>query len=121
MIEAKLPRGNRSTLLQVDLALVTSELIYDIGLVSRGGSTSLQIFDSVYNKMVRLASGAFWTTLINSVLSEADIPSFNLLTTQSTGRLSGCTYRNSVPLSQSPCKTEQPQVIANKNQQCLQI
>lgn len=35
MIDAKLPRGNRSSLLQVSLALVASKLIYEIGLVSR--------------------------------------------------------------------------------------
>lgn len=86
MIGARLPRGNRTSLLQVGSALVTSKLIYGIGLVSRGGPTTLQTLAPAYNQMVRFASGAFATSPINSIMAEAGTLPFELLATQSTAR-----------------------------------
>ncbi|XP_062542164.1 uncharacterized protein LOC134210157 [Armigeres subalbatus] len=86
MIGAKLPRGNRLSLLQVGSALVTAKLIYGIGLVSRAGPSTLQTLAPAYNKMVRYASGAFVTSPINSVMAEAGTLPFELLATQATAR-----------------------------------
>lgn len=87
MIGAKLPRGNRTTLLQVGSALITAKLTYGIGLTSRGGPDTLQTLAPAYNKMVRYASGAFATSPINSVMAEAGTLPFELLALQSTARI----------------------------------
>ncbi|XP_062715142.1 uncharacterized protein LOC134291426 [Aedes albopictus] len=86
MIGAKLPRGNRTTLLQVGSALVTAKLTYGIGLVSRGGTASLEVLAPAYNKMIRFASGAFVTSPINSVMAEAGTLPFEMLAVQTTAR-----------------------------------
>ncbi|XP_062538102.1 uncharacterized protein LOC134206402 [Armigeres subalbatus] len=86
MIGAKLPRGNRTTLLQVGSALITAKLTYGIGLVSRGGPETLQSLAPAYNTMVRHASGAFVTSPINSVMAEAGNLPFELLAVQSIAR-----------------------------------
>jgi exonuclease III/ribonuclease HI len=86
MIGAKLPRGSRTTLLQVGSALITAKLMYGIPLVSRGGPATLQILAPAYNKMVRFASGAFVTSPINSIMAEAGTLPFELLAAQSTAR-----------------------------------
>ncbi|XP_062534266.1 uncharacterized protein LOC134203408 [Armigeres subalbatus] len=86
IIGAKLPRGNRTTLLQVGSALVTAKLMYGIGLVSRGGPETLQTLAPPYNKMVRYASGAFVTSPIISVMAEAGTLPFEFLAVQSVAR-----------------------------------
>ncbi|XP_062538215.1 uncharacterized protein LOC134206501 [Armigeres subalbatus] len=87
MIGTKLPRGNRSKLLQVGSALVTSKLTYGVGLVRRGGPDTLQTLAPVYNKMVRYASGAFVTSPIISVMAEAGTLPFELLAVQIIARM----------------------------------
>jgi ribonuclease HI len=87
MIGAKLPRGQRTTLLQVGSALVTSKLVYGIGLVSRGGPATLQTLAPVYNRMVRYVSGAFVTSPIPSIMAEAGTLPFELLAVQSIARI----------------------------------
>jgi hypothetical protein len=87
MIGAKLRRGNRKTLLQVGSAIVTSKLLYGIGLVSRGGPTVLQTLAPIYNQMVRFASGAFVTSPILSIMAEAGTLPFELLAMQSAARI----------------------------------
>ncbi|XP_058448897.1 uncharacterized protein LOC131428855 [Malaya genurostris] len=84
MIGAQHSRGNRTSLLQVGSALVTSKLLYGIGLVSRGGSPNLQTLAPAYNKMVRFASGAFVTSPIVSIMAEAGTLPFELLAAQAT-------------------------------------
>ena len=79
MIGSKLPRGSRSTLLQVGSAIVTSKLLYGIGLVSRGGQAAIQTLAPAYNRMIRFASGAFVTSTINSTMIEAGTLPFELL------------------------------------------
>ncbi|XP_058449303.1 uncharacterized protein LOC131429269 [Malaya genurostris] len=86
MIGAQHSRGNRTSLLQVGSALVTSKLLYGIGLVSRGGSPNLQTLAPAYNKMVRFASGAFVTSPIVSIMAEAGTLPFELLAAQATVR-----------------------------------
>ena len=88
MIGSKLPRGSRSTLLQVGSAIVTSKLLYGIGLVSRGGQAAIQTLAPAYNRMIRFASGAFVTSTINSTMIEAGTLPFELLAAQSTARIS---------------------------------
>ncbi|XP_058456330.1 uncharacterized protein LOC131433753 [Malaya genurostris] len=79
VVGAKLPRGNRTSLLQIGSALVTSKLLYGIGLISRGGLATLQTLASAYNKMVRFSSGAFVTSPIVAVMAEAGTLPFELL------------------------------------------
>ncbi|XP_062537993.1 uncharacterized protein LOC134206306 [Armigeres subalbatus] len=103
IIGAKLPRGNRATLLQVGSALVTAKLMYGIGLVSRGGPETLQTLAPAYNKMVRYASGAFVTSPINSIMAEAGTLPFGLLVTQSVARtairiMTKCSNNSTLPL-----------------------
>ncbi|XP_065091986.1 uncharacterized protein LOC135712849 [Ochlerotatus camptorhynchus] len=87
MIGAKLPRGNRKSLLQVGSALVTAKLMYGIGIVSRGGPLTLQNLAPAYHRMVRFASGAFVTSPIESIMAEAGTLPFELLAAQSIVRI----------------------------------
>lgn len=83
MVGAKLPRGARSTLLQVGSAIITSRLLYGMGLVSRGGYIPLKLLSPTYNRMVRLASGAFVTSPTLAIMAESGMLPFDLLLLQS--------------------------------------
>ena len=86
MIGAKLPRGKRSSLLQVSSAIIMSKLIYGIALVGRGGQATLGTLAPAYNKMVQFASGAFVTSPIASVMAESCVLPFQYLEVQSIAR-----------------------------------
>ncbi|XP_058840267.1 uncharacterized protein LOC131695767 [Topomyia yanbarensis] len=88
MIGAKLPRGQRTSLLQIGSAIVTSRLLYGMGLVSRGGEVVTKTLAPAYNRMVRFASGAFVTSPILAIMAEAGTLPFDLLVLQSITRLS---------------------------------
>jgi hypothetical protein len=82
IISTKLPRGNRISLLHIGSALITAKLMYGIGLVSRGGSATLQTLAPTYNQMVRFSSGAFVTSPINAIMAESGTLPFNFLAVQ---------------------------------------
>ncbi|XP_055522937.1 uncharacterized protein LOC129717118 [Wyeomyia smithii] len=86
ILGAKLNRGHRISLLKIGSAIVTSRLLYGVGLITRGNQTAIQTLAPVYNRMIRLASGAFVTSPIHSILAEAGTLPFNLLVLQSTVR-----------------------------------
>ncbi|XP_058827599.1 uncharacterized protein LOC131687523 [Topomyia yanbarensis] len=87
MIGAKLPRGQRASLLQIGSAIVTSRLLYGMGLVSRGGDAVIQTLAPTYNRMVRFASGAYVTSPIVAIMAEAGALPFDLLVLQNIARL----------------------------------
>ncbi|XP_055543184.1 uncharacterized protein LOC129728756 [Wyeomyia smithii] len=86
ILGAKLNRGHRISLLKIGSAIVTSRLLYGVGLITRGNQTAIQTLAPVYNRMIRLASRAFVTSPIHSILAEAGTLPFNLLVLQSTVR-----------------------------------
>ncbi|XP_058839728.1 uncharacterized protein LOC131695227, partial [Topomyia yanbarensis] len=87
MIGAKLPRGQRASLLQIGSAIVTSRLLYGMGLVSSGGDAVVQTLAPTYNRMVRFASGAYVTSPILAIMAEAGTLPFDLLVLQTIARL----------------------------------
>lgn len=87
MIGGHLPRATRTTMLHVGSAIITSKLLYGIGLISRGGGAAYQSLAPVYNQMVRFASGAFVTSPIASMMAEAGTLPFELLVKQSIARI----------------------------------
>lgn len=87
MIGAKLIRGHRVSLSQVGSAVITSRLLYGMGLVSRGGQTVTKILTPMYNRVVRYASGAFVTSPIIALMAEAGTLPFHLIVLQHIVRL----------------------------------
>jgi ribonuclease HI len=87
MIGAKIPRGQRNSLLRIGSAIVTSRLFYGIGLVSRAKDSVIQTLAPVYNRMVRFASGAYVTSPIPALMAEAGTLPFDLLTLQTILRV----------------------------------
>ncbi|XP_065084643.1 uncharacterized protein LOC135706893 [Ochlerotatus camptorhynchus] len=82
MIGAKLPRGQRDSLLGIGSAIVKSRLIYGIGLVSRAKDSVVQTLAPIYNRMVRFASGAYVTSPIPAIMAEAGTLPFDLMIMQ---------------------------------------
>ncbi|XP_058839084.1 uncharacterized protein LOC131694619 [Topomyia yanbarensis] len=87
MIGAKLPRSHRASLLQIGSAIVTSRLLYGMGLVSRGADAVIQILAADYNGMIRFASGAYVTSPILASMAEAEVVGAPLPNTCSRTRL----------------------------------
>ncbi|XP_058836665.1 uncharacterized protein LOC131693120 [Topomyia yanbarensis] len=87
IIGGRLPRGERTSLLRIGSAIITSRLIYGVGLISRGGETVVQVLAPLYNRMVRFASGAFVTSPIASIMAEVGVLPFELVFLQSITRL----------------------------------
>ncbi|XP_058840808.1 uncharacterized protein LOC131696275 [Topomyia yanbarensis] len=87
MIGAKLPRGQRLSLLRIGSAIITSRLLYGIGIVSRGGDAVIKTLAPAYNKMIRYASEAYVTSPIIAIMAEAGTLPLDLLILQTVAQL----------------------------------
>ena len=70
--------ADRKVLLRLYRTLVRSKLDYGCIVYGSARQSYLRKLDSIHNQGLRLALGAFWTSPINSLYTEANEPSLNL-------------------------------------------
>ncbi|XP_055584902.1 uncharacterized protein LOC129737765 [Uranotaenia lowii] len=83
----QLRRGHRKTLLQVGNSLVTSKLLYGVGLTSCNIDLMDEMLTPTYNEVVRQSSGAFRSSPVESLLAESGCLPFRLLLVQRLAQL----------------------------------
>ena len=64
--------GDRDTLLMLYRAIVRSKLDYGCIVYGTASNTDLRQLDSIHNAGVRVALGAFWTSPVSSMYTEAN-------------------------------------------------
>ncbi|XP_058449030.1 uncharacterized protein LOC131428991 [Malaya genurostris] len=87
IIGARLPRAQRISLLQIGSAIITSRLLYGMGLISKGGNNVINTLTPTYNKTIRFASRAYVTSPIPAIMAEAGTLPFNFLVSQTIARI----------------------------------
>ena len=87
ILGSRLKRSNRTTLLNVGSALIVSKLLFGLVLSSTNIEAMVRVLGPTYNNMVRLATGAFCTSPVPSVMAETGVLPFQLLLVQRLSQL----------------------------------
>lgn len=87
ILGSRLKRSHRTILLNVGSALIVSKLLFGLVLTSTNFEAMVKRLGPTYNNMIRLATGAFCTSPVLSIMAEAGVLPFQLLLVQRLSQL----------------------------------